>query len=117
MSYLFDNTQGYNDEILREMLNSRYSLTFKELDDILVETGMPMDISKIIYEYQRPTCKECDECCDLCRFFCFYGCLKIERNNCCKWEFNNENRKYNLSKELEIVDTISILIEDVENSI
>ena len=57
------------------------------------------DIVKIIYSYSKTICDECYVCCNLCKIYCHFECLRGNRNLCCKYEFNSLLR--DIEKELE----------------
>ena len=101
------NEPKYDKETLKEI--EPYDLEFKELDEILIEHKIPKDIGRIIYQYAKGSCNTCKECCELCNAYCLLGCLRIERDACCKWEFSREMDKYKQTIE-DIIDNEDIRI-------
>mgnify|MGYP001587734265 CR=1 FL=1 len=83
-----------NEDSLDEFLTT--ILTFEKFDEIFKEK-LPKDITGYIYKFVEPYCKECSKCCKLCLFYCNISCLRFEnRNVCCRWEFNEEIRRYEI---------------------
>ncbi len=88
-----------NNSVLEKMINEQPKLNFNQLDNVLIKYKIPKDISKVIFSYYKPICDKCENCCSLCRFYCFYECLRKDNlDTCCNYEFNNSSRKYVLTK-------------------
>ena len=88
---------GYETEVLDELIKDQMVITFKELDDVLIDKDIPLDISNLIYDFYRPVvCLRCQQCCKVCRYYCHYECLRDDRNICAKYELGAKHRKYNL---------------------
>ena len=72
-------------------------ITFEQIDKIFF--NLPKVLTKIIYDYAKPYCDDCFNCCSLCLFYCsMLECLRENRDNkiCCQGEMNQEIRKYSL---------------------
>ena len=89
-------------------------LTYDVFDNIF-KNKISKDITnKIYYDFLKPYCDECYNCCKICYFQCCLQCVRFEnRNVCCKWEFNQQNDRYysNLSKVIDVMDEIDEIDE------
>ena len=98
-----------NKETLDEFLITL--LTFEKFDDIFKEK-LPKDLVKHIYEYVEPYCKDCENCCKLCLYYCSIDCLRFEnRDICCKGELNTEINRYR-PPVLNIINEIVEIYDD-----
>lgn len=84
----------YLESVICEMLEQQKYPNFIELDEIFKDKNFPKVISDIIYEYAHPYCPECSSCCSVCKLYCFNGCLRLERDLCCKYELGRELLRY-----------------------
>ena len=103
------------DEIINEYLEN--VLTYDVFDYIFKDKISKDITNKIYFDFLKPYCKKCYNCCKICYFQCWLGCLRFEnRDICCKWEFNEENDKYysNLSKEINNDEEIEENFEEFE---
>lgn len=71
-------------------------LTFEKVDDIF-KKKLPKDLVKHIYKFVDPICPKCSQCCNICRIYCYLGCLRKEsqRDICNRPEFNKMVYRYN----------------------
>jgi len=92
---------SYQKEIIEELMEN--DSTFAMIDTQLKKLGIPLEISKIIFEYYNGSCDKCKECCILCNYMCSVQCLRNESVDvCCRYEMNNLLNKYE-KKPLSIV--------------
>ena len=96
-------TDLVQDSIMEELTTKRIQ-SFPEFDANF--KFIPKVLSRIIYSYSNPICIKCEECCKLCKFYCYYECLRINRDVCCKYELEGQIRKYSREIVIDIIDNI-----------
>lgn len=82
------------DNKILDILISEQANDFDKVDELLLNKGLPKDISKIIFDYSA-SCVNCNNCCKLCRFYCYDRCLRyndngIYRSVCCRYELQRD---------------------------
>lgn len=92
---------GYETDFLDEIMADQKTITFEDMDEIMIEEDIPLDISKLIYEMYNPVCDKCKKCCKICKYYCYYECGRGERDVCCKYEMGSLFRKYDLFNKID----------------
>ena len=80
---------------IKKIIRDQVEIEFGELDSILKTHDIPVEISKIIWDYNKVACNKCKACCEICQLYCYYECLRGNRNICCKYEYDRETERYN----------------------
>ncbi len=91
-------------ESIMEELSSKRIQSFPQFDKNF--KFIPKVLSRIIYSYSNPVCEKCDECCKFCKFYCYYECLRVDRDVCCKYELGSQINKYSHDIVIDIIDNI-----------
>lgn len=88
----------YKNNLLDDLIKEQNNLSFEEVDSLL--DFLPKDVNKIIFEYMRGSCIKCDNCCKVCRFYCYFSCLRYNnRDICCISELKTLTSRYNLEND------------------
>ena len=87
-------------DILKEIETN--FLDFEKLDKIF-QKKLPQEIVKVIFDMIEPICNDCFNCCNICRIYCYLGCLRNEsgRNVCNKPEFERSVLNYEKKEPIE----------------
>jgi hypothetical protein len=81
------------EELIDEYIK-RYLLSYKQLDKYFYH--LPKALTKIIWDFGKSFCDDCENCCKTCKFYCALECLRENnRKVCCIPELKIETRKYN----------------------
>ena len=82
-------------EDIIDLLFSKIDLDFNFLDKELEKQNIPKDLTQLIFSFAIPYCKECNDCCSICKYYCSIECLRYQRvNACCRHELNQLLRRY-----------------------
>lgn len=73
-------------------------LSFKNLDEIFFNF-FSKDIVGLIYTFINPICKDCNNCCNICKINCYFADDCNRGRICCVTELERLNQSYEFKKE------------------